>query len=79
MYILRKEATSPTTASKLIITRGVIDAKTEYMMTLSTVTAFVQTEIVLEEYNIIIKIRVQLVNIHIENCPGFYDKHVWFK
>ena len=62
-----KESTSPTTASEAIITTGVIDAKQKiYVMTLDTPNAFVQTEILLDGDEIIIKLRGQLVDILLE-------------
>ena len=48
-------------------------------MMLDTINAFVQTEITLDRYKIIMKIRGKLVDIHIEIFPGVYDKYVRYK
>ena len=70
-YILREEATNPTASSEAFITTGVIDSKQKRdVIMLDIPNVFVQTEITLDRDKIITKIRGQLVNIHIEICPG---------
>jgi hypothetical protein len=76
-YIAREEASSPTTASEVILITGVIDTKQNRdVMTLDIPNAFVQTEISLDGDKIIMKIRGQLVDILLELCPGMYDDYV---
>ena len=80
VYISRQEMTSMTTALETIITTWVIDAnKKREMMALDTPNEFVQTEVALDEYNIIMKIRVQWWDILIEISSGVYGKYAWYK
>ena len=77
-YISWKEATRTTAVSEAIINTEVIDEKKKrYVMTIDIPNAFIQTEIVLDRDNIIMKIGGQLVYILLKICPGVYDKYVW--
>ena len=76
-YIAHEEATSPTAATKEILTTGVIDAKQgRDIMTLDIPNAFVQTAVPQDQEKVIIKIRGNLVDILLEICPGVYDNYV---
>ena len=69
-----------TEASEAIIPKGVIDAKQKRdVMVLDIPNAFVQIEIALDGYKVIMKIIDQLVNIIIEIFPGVYHKYFWYK